>query len=247
MNVRCFFESLNVGTFKQEKMIITTANNIGVANNTDKSSRNMIIIGGESDSGYLGPLFDDAYSGNYRYYTTGDFLKDVDNLLSEVDVVLLDIDRNSGDTFSLLPIINIIKLYDANLPVVVISDATVYENIKKAFELGASGYLLKREPLTEIYEQVIACADNKRVAISHEVLISLVRKNEGGRYQESDCLKVFTEREKSLISYLEKGLTQKEIGSSMNISAATVNQHLKHIYQKMNVRSKTELFYKMFN
>ena len=221
-----------------------STDNIIIANNTDKCSRNIIVIGGESNSGYLEPLFANEYSGNYQYHTTGDFLKDTGNLLSEVDLVLLDVDGDNGDTLDLLPII---KSYNAAIKVIVITDVTDYENIKKAFEFGASGYLLKRESLTDIYEQVIACADNKRVAISHEALLSLVKKNEGSRYQESDYLKVFTEREKTLISYLEKGLTQKEIGSSMNISAATVNQHLKHIYQKMNVRSKTELFYKMFN
>ncbi len=222
-----------------------TTSTISVTSNTDKCSRNIIIIGGEfCNSGYPYLSFAGEYSGNCQYYTTSDFLKEVDTILPGVDVVLLDIEKNNVNTLSILPVI---KLYDTNLPVVVISDVTDYRSIKKAFEIGASGYLLKRESFTEIYEQVIACAENKRVAISHEVLISLVKKNGGSDFLESDYLKVFTEREKTLISYLEKGLTQKEIGSSMNISAATVNQHLKHIYQKMNVRSKTELFYKMYN
>ena len=39
----------------------------------------------------------------------------------------------------------------------------------------------------------------------------------------------------------------REIGHLLKISAGTVNQHLKHIYNKMNVRSKTELIYKLSN
>ncbi len=222
-----------------------TTNTINVTNSADKCSRNIIIIGDKiCNSDYPYFPFAGDYSGNCQYHTISDFLKEVDTILPEADVVLLDIDRNNKDILGLLPVI---KLYNSDLQVVVITDVIDHENIKNAFELGASGYLLKGESFTEIYEQAIACAENKRVAISHEVLISLVRKNAGNDDQESNCLKVFTEREKTLISYLEKGLTQKEIGTEMNISAATVNQHLKHIYQKMNVRSKTELFYKMYN
>jgi DNA-binding NarL/FixJ family response regulator len=59
---------------------------------------------------------------------------------------------------------------------------------------------------------------------------------------ESDesALDVLTTREREVLGLLAKGRIAKEIADLLSISRDTVNSHLKQIYQKMHVRSRTE-------
>lgn len=47
-------------------------------------------------------------------------------------------------------------------------------------------------------------------------------------------------REEEVLQHLAKGYVPKEIGAKMNLSYETVRVHLKHIYEKLHVRSRTE-------
>jgi len=49
-----------------------------------------------------------------------------------------------------------------------------------------------------------------------------------------------TEKEKEILSFLNKGLLNKEIASVQSISLDTVKKHNKNIFRKMNVRNRTE-------
>ncbi len=49
-----------------------------------------------------------------------------------------------------------------------------------------------------------------------------------------------TSREEEILQLLAKGLLSKEIAHQLGISVETVNSHLKHIYEKLHVRSRTE-------
>lgn len=178
----------------------------------------------------------------YQFYSIAAFISDGFGLLSDSDMVILDINLGSEQGLDLIPSL---RLHNSSVPIVVLSMASDYTNIKKAFQLGVSGYLLKEESLQEIYKQVMLCFKSKRIAITHTVLHNLVWED-SSRKRVNKFQDLFTERQHEVVTFLEKGLTQKEIASSMNISAGTVNQHLKHIYQKTNVRSKTELLFRMF-
>jgi DNA-binding NarL/FixJ family response regulator len=54
---------------------------------------------------------------------------------------------------------------------------------------------------------------------------------------ETDSLSA---RECEILGQIAKGLSNKEIGSALGISAATVSRHLVHIYAKLHVRCRTE-------
>lgn len=214
-------------------------------NNKQVGLKNIIII--EDDWVYsecLKVLFDTHNVTAYQYYSVKSFLEDGLGLLADSDILLLDINLDDKSGLNLVPVI---KFHNASIPIVILTLASDYKNIKRAFQLGVCGYLLKGEPLQVIYEQIMLCFENKRVAIAHTALINLIREDNVLPYRTNHFESMFTEREREVISFLEKGLSQKEIASNMHISSGTVNQHLKHIYQKMNVRSKTELLYKIFN
>ncbi|MDB5230351.1 MAG: DNA-binding response regulator, LuxR family [Chitinophagaceae bacterium] len=179
----------------------------------------------------------------YQYYTVSHFLNNGLALLNHTDVVLLDINlgMDSG-----LDLINTIKQHKQSVCIIMITSVSDQYSVKKAFSSGVSGYLLKAEKLAEIYDQIMTCYKGNRVAISNNALSKLF-ENDTNKFLKNSHAHLFTEREQEVILLLQRGLTQKEIGYSMSISASTVNQHLKHIYNKMNVRSKTELIYKLSN
>ena len=72
-------------------------------------------------------------------------------------------------------------------------------------------------------------------------VMRLVRVNPHERYMD-----ILTKREVEIIELVCQGLTYKQIAEKMYITSFTVNQHLKKVYVKMNVHSKSELISKVF-
>ena len=53
-----------------------------------------------------------------------------------------------------------------------------------------------------------------------------------------------TKREEEILNFLAKGFLYKEIGEQLFISSETVHNHIRHIYEKLQVHSRTEAFVK---
>ncbi|MDE3067940.1 MAG: response regulator transcription factor [Verrucomicrobiota bacterium] len=119
---------------------------------------------------------------------------------------------------------------------------TVYEDndlIFRALEAGASGYLLKRTSSAEILD-AITDIRHGGAPMSSEVARKVVqsfRKNEAAGPPE---MRQLSAREEEILGLLTRGYTPKEIGEKLSISYETVRSHLKHIYEKLHVRSQTE-------
>src|SRR5208283_2056149 len=127
------------------------------------------------------------------------------------------------------------------LPSVQIIIVTVYEDterIFKALRAGACGYLLKRctskELVSAIREVRQGGAPMSR-EIARKVILS---------FQEP--LKTTAEmgelspREREILELLAQGFPNKEIASRAGVSDGTVRWHLRHVYDKLHVRSRTE-------
>lgn len=151
------------------------------------------------------------------------------------DVVLMDINlpRLSGiecvrQLKSLLPRLNIVML-------------TVYENSDKVFaalEAGANGYLLKRtstERLLQALREVHAGGAPMSAFIARKVVQSFHR-----RRTSSPELDQLTPREEELLRCVSTGSHNKEIADQLDISVETVRVHLRHIYEKLHVGSRSE-------
>lgn len=112
------------------------------------------------------------------------------------------------------------------------------EQIFRALEAGASGYLLKRSAPHEIIRAIREVKHGGAPMtgeIAHKV-IQFFRK-EPMREKTTDPL---TPREAEILELLAKAQSSKEIAHHLAISLETVNSHLKHIYEKLQVRSRTE-------
>lgn len=130
------------------------------------------------------------------------------------------------------------------LPVLML---TVYEDSEQIFKSlmsGATGYLLKRTPkdkLLEAIREVDAGGAPMSRQIARRVVQFFQKIHELPPDQKQPPAMVdLTEREKEVLSALAKGHTYKEIAVQLKISFETVRTHLRAIYEKLHVHSRTE-------
>jgi len=121
---------------------------------------------------------------------------------------------------------------------------TVYEDsehIFRALKAGASGYLLKRSDPEEVLDAIKNARDGG-APMSSQIARLVVHSFHQPAPAGLDA--ILTDREKEILSSLSLGLANKEIADKMNISVPTVRTHLRHIYEKLHVRSRSEAIVK---
>lgn len=129
-------------------------------------------------------------------------------------------------------------------PKVQVMMCTVYEDDDKIFDAlkaGATGYLLKRAPIEELFEgirQVHIGGSPMTAGIARKVVSSF-------RVQQPADSDKLSERELQVLEHLSAGLRMKEIADRMNLSTNTIRTHVRHIYEKLQVQSRTEALNKM--
>ena len=152
------------------------------------------------------------------------------------DVVLVDIN---------LPKMNGIELVarlKETSPSLLCLMLTMYEEtnlIFDALKAGACGYLLKRTPPEEIMtalEQVHAGGSAMSPQIARQVVSFFHRTANPA----NSHLETLTERERSVLNLLSKGFLYKQIAEELGISLDTVRSHLRKVYEKLHVHSRTE-------
>lgn len=117
------------------------------------------------------------------------------------------------------------------------------ETIFQAFCAGASGYLLKDTPLFKIEEQLLEVMDGGSVMSPQvaRMVISYFNPLLDKTWQEADRL---THREIEIVSMLQHGATYRTVAERLFISVDTVKFHVRNIYSKLQVNSRSELINK---
>ena len=127
------------------------------------------------------------------------------------------------------------------LPATQVIMLTVYqntENIFNALTAGATGYLLKQTPPAELLEairDVNAGGSPMSSHIARKIVQSFQHPVPATRETET-----LSQREAEVLALLAKGFLYKEIAEKMGVTYATVHTHIRHIYEKLHVRSRTE-------
>jgi DNA-binding NarL/FixJ family response regulator len=127
------------------------------------------------------------------------------------------------------------------LPKLQVIILTVYRNqelIFQALQAGACGYLLKRaspRQLLDAIAEVRSGGAPMTGEIARMVVEAFQKKPPGHSTAEG-----LTPREAEILSLLSEGLSNKEIADRVSISYDTVRAHLRHIYEKLHVRGRTE-------
>ena len=155
----------------------------------------------------------------------------------EPDVVVMDIDLPGANGIELT---RVIKAVHAKVQVLM---CTVFEDddkIFRALKAGATGYVVKRAPIRELLEaieQVHAGGSPMSATIARKVVSTFHRNNlahEG-----------LTQREQEVLDLIAEGLSVKEIAARTQVSGSTVRTHIRHIYEKLQVRSRVEALNKV--
>lgn len=124
---------------------------------------------------------------------------------------------------------------------------TMYEDSEHLFDAlaaGASGYLLKRTTCAELISAVkAACAGESPMtgSIARKVVQYFHAPPQPATAAEGRL----SAREQSVLDLLAQGFLYKEIADALGISVLTVNTHVRHIYEKMHVRSRAQAVAKM--
>lgn len=124
---------------------------------------------------------------------------------------------------------------------------TVFDNTDEIFKSlsgGATGYLLKKTPPAKLLEAITELV-NGGSPMSGEIarkVVTTFAQPANHRLSESNL----TAREEEILSYLSKGYLYKEIAAELFISIETVRTHIRKIYQKLQVRTRTEALLRCF-
>jgi DNA-binding NarL/FixJ family response regulator len=127
------------------------------------------------------------------------------------------------------------------LPDVPILALTVYDDDEKVFNAicaGASGYLLKNTPPARLMESIAEVAEGG-APMSPEIARRVVRLFREFRPPPAASYRL-TPQETAVLKLLVEGHHYKTAANELGISTNTVSFHLKHIYEKLQVHSKTE-------
>jgi DNA-binding NarL/FixJ family response regulator len=127
------------------------------------------------------------------------------------------------------------------VPKVQVVMITVYADVEKVFcalRAGASGYLLKRAAPEQIL-QAITEVSTGGAPMTSEIARKLVEAFKETPPSAPPTVEL-SRREQEILELLSQGFANKEIAQNLNISFDTVRWHLKQIYDKLHVRSRTE-------
>jgi DNA-binding NarL/FixJ family response regulator len=152
----------------------------------------------------------------------------------EPDVVLMDINLPGMSG------VDCVGRLKELLPETQVMMLTVYENtdlVFNALTAGATGYLMKQTPpeqLLEAIQDVHAGGSPMSSHIARKVVASFRMAPSAAEHERLSA------REQEVLDYLVRGYMYKEIAEVLKISFDTVRSHVRNIYEKLHVRTRTE-------
>jgi len=167
------------------------------------------------------------------------FINDFKSL--DVDVVIMDINM-PGKTG--IECVSETKHLRSDVQFLISTSFENHEYIFQALCAGATGYLLKSSKPAELIEAI------RQINQGGSPMSMQIARLVVGSFQTDkktlDSVNELSTREKEIIHWLAQGLVYKEIGEKLFISPQTVRTHIRNIYEKLQVSSKTEAINKVF-
>ena len=168
-----------------------------------------------------------------QYANAEDALKDLPQ--ARPDVVLMDINLPGMNG------VECVRQLKQLVPQTQVLMLTVYEdteNIFNALAAGAGGYLLKRttsKELLEAIQEMHRGGSPMTMHIARKVVQSFQQSAASAQSTEN-----LSPREQEVLDFLSHGFLYKEIAEKMGVSYETVHTYIRRIYEKLQVRTRTE-------
>lgn len=183
--------------------------------------------------------------GSAGFKWVGDFANGEDALARlpalTPDVILMDINLPG---MSGIECIRQLKKLLPGSQLVMLTVLEDHERIFQSLTAGASGYLLKNTPPARLLE-AIREVFHGGAPMSAQIARCVVEAfRHPMRIQEPAS--TLTPREQEILALLAKGFLYKEIADQLTLSVETVRTHIRNIYDKLHVRSRTEAVMKVY-
>ena len=197
----------------------------------DPASRKMIVSLLQADPDYV--VVAELAEGNAAIAALAHLALDI----ALVDIGLPDI---SG-----IDVIRTLKALCPECNVLVITTFGDEKTVTAALEAGADGYLLKGTALEELKRDIRALRDggSPLSPMIARKLLDKLHSKAADEKAETAAETALTPREHEILDLIAKGFSYAETSKICGISAATVHSHLKSVYRKLEVHSKTEAVY----
>lgn len=133
--------------------------------------------------------------------------------------------------------IEVLKLRFAELPILMLTVFDDSDTIFAAICAGAVGYLLKDTPATKLktaIEEVVAGGAPMSPSIARKVIAMLPRVNEAKQPSR------LSKRETEVLQLFAQGHSYKSTAAALNLSVDTVRSHIRNLYERLNVHTKSE-------
>jgi two-component system, NarL family, response regulator LiaR len=150
----------------------------------------------------------------------------------DVDVVLMDLVMPLMDGSEATR-----RILALGKPVKVIALTSFHEQnlVEQAMKAGATSYLLKNVTARELVEAIKAASGGFSM-LAPEATKALIQSN----HQRHEVGFDLTEKEREILAFLAKGLSNQEISNKLHISISTVKYHTANIFSKLGVRNRVE-------
>ena len=141
-------------------------------------------------------------------------------------------DLNLGPSQDGLSAIRALRQAKPQLRVVVVTASIDTETVAASRRAGASGYLAKDLPVSDMVAAVrqLAAPGAKRTVFGHYLTAGSGRTWSG--------LRGLTKREREVLAELNRGRTNREIALRLGVSVTTINKHVQQVLKKLHVRNR---------
>lgn len=181
---------------------------------------------------------DSAFSCTHIFATAEEAIINIPTL--QLDVVLTDIglpDKSGIDCIAYL------KPRCPETEFLVCTSFEDTDSVFEALKAGATGYMVKSDSPSKLPAAITEVHNGGSPMSSHiarKVVVYFQLQ------KENTELEKLSFREQEILQFLSKGFRYKEIGAMLFISTETVRTHIRNIYQKLQVSSRTDALNKVF-
>lgn len=177
------------------------------------------------------------------YSQTIDFAVDI---CSKNSIKFMLVDLNLPDGSGIDFIMNIRAIGENTAPIMVLSAWNTLDVIYKALNVGATGYVLKETDDFELMFAIRTMLKGGAIIdpnIAKKILSKFKKSLIDLPVSHEQVHTSLSQRETEILTCVSNGLSSREIGLELNISKYTVDAHIKKIYQKLEVNSRTKAIY----
>lgn len=154
------------------------------------------------------------------------------------DLVVLDMRLSATDGLSVL---RQIRAQGCEHPVVILTMSDNEDDLSAALRAGVRGYLLKDMEPEEVIDAIGRAARGEMVVASGMTLkLAQILQTGPKGSVKGDLVASLTDRERQVLDHVARGQSNKVIAQALDISHNTVKLHVRHIMDKLNLRSRVE-------